>query len=75
MDFDIFAARFSVDFDRFDDRFSNEPIIRKLVDRYDESGLVLKTHNMPSDTTDHETDPEHQTVKAMAKRALNKSKR
>lgn len=34
----------NIDFDRFSDRFDSDPTIQAYVDNFDESGIVLKTH-------------------------------
>ena len=59
-----------IDYDRFDARFNSDPILKQLVDRYDEHGLVVKTDK-------HEAKPEQGQatgeVSKMAKRATQKA--
>jgi hypothetical protein len=63
-----------VDIDSFAQRFEADPIVQQFVDRYDESGLVIKTNQaMPDPLTQHK-EPES-AVSKMARSALKRIKK
>lgn len=39
-----------IDYDRFAARWDSDPILKKLVDRFDGHGLVVKTHEQEPQT-------------------------
>ena len=59
----------AIDYDRFAARWETDPILKKLVDRFDGTGLVIKTNEKePSTQTSHK----EKEVSRMAKRATRK---
>ena len=59
----------AIDYDRFAARWETDPILKKLVDRFDGSGVVIKTNEKePSAKTSHK----EREVSQMAKRATRK---
>jgi hypothetical protein len=59
----------SIDYDRFAARWETDPVLKQLVDRFDGSGLVIKTNEKePNMKTSHK----EREVSKMAKRATHK---
>jgi hypothetical protein len=62
----------SIDYDRFAARWESDEILKSLVDRYDGSGLVIKTNKQDMPVTKEKK--KDTTVSKMAKHALKHSK-
>lgn len=64
-----------VDYDRFAARWESDPILKKLVDRFDGNGLVIKTNSGEEPTqTGHKEREGKSQVSQMAKRATKLGK-
>ena len=55
-------------------RYESDPILQQIVDRYDESGLVVKTNHSTLEPTTQYNEPESEVSK-MAKHALKRKKK
>jgi hypothetical protein len=63
-----------IDYDRFAARWESDPILKKLVDRFDGAGLVIKTNNGEDPQRTSHKEKEHSAVSQMAKRATKLGK-
>lgn len=63
----------TIDYDRFAARWETDPILKKLVDRFDSAGVVIKTDDKATQTPHKEREGiVDRTAKAAARRHLGK---
>lgn len=62
----------SIDYDRFAIRWDTDPVIQDIVDRFDQSGIVLKTTaNSQEPTAEPTTD--NSKISSIAKKVARKA--